>query len=184
MRHRARTAETTLLDRKRTIAIACADRDASCRGSAVSPREVRCGLFPVGLRRAARGPGPGESDLGLKALSLPQGFALLPTQREEDGPEPEPGAAPAFSGLPDLPADLASWAAKASHRAPIAYLQIVCWGGNCVRGAVVWEGGEVVLGPFPFEEDETAEAARSRCGNSSSVTERRSWRSLGRGYRS
>jgi hypothetical protein len=105
-------------------------------------------------------PGFGYAD----AWALRHGFALLPLSEELDAAvAAQTGRRdPRFPGLPSLSDGLAAWAEVLSHVAPIAYLEIECFGGDCERGTVVWESGRVVLGPFAFEDDETAEAARSR----------------------
>jgi hypothetical protein len=116
----------------------------------------------VGPKTAFDRPIPGFGRAS--AWALRHGFALLPlTEELDDAVAARTGRRdPRFPGLPSLSDGLAAWAEALSRVGPIAYLEIECFGGECERGAVVWETGRVVLGPFALEEDETAEAARSR----------------------
>jgi hypothetical protein len=57
---------------------------------------------------------------------------------------------------------IVAWAKSISVDGAVTYTEIECFGSDCKRAAIIWEGGAVVLGPFPFADDEEAEVRHAR----------------------
>lgn len=86
---------------------------------------------------------------GTRAVDLNAGFALVPLVPEAVAAL-SPGDERVISLLVDspLPERLTDFLRRASAIAPIAYVEAEFFGGVGQQGSVVWEGGEVVLGPL------------------------------------
>lgn len=90
--------------------------------------------------------------LSLAAQSLPHarvcrlqlGYGFLPVTSDV---APSVGPAADLPHVDRLTAPLASWAAEASRRCPIAYVQTDYFGGAGSQCAVVWAANAIVFGP-------------------------------------
>ena len=93
-----------------------------------------------------------------QVVLLRQGFAMIPLTEAVmsevgfGGPISTDMAVPGFY----LPKPIAAWAEGMSLDGAVAYLESSCHGGDCSRGAIVWDNGQIVLGPFPVEPDPRA----------------------------
>jgi hypothetical protein len=98
----------------------------------------------------------------VRVCSLTQGFALVPMLDDQDSSR----ARRVWGDPPDAITPFttfeSSWAEESSRLSALAFIQIECWGGDCERGAIVWENGAVVLGPFDVVEDVTTEEREAR----------------------
>jgi hypothetical protein len=81
---------------------------------------------------------------------LPQGFVLVPLTDEIHDSFPLSTTTP-YPQLYKLSPALAEWAQKLSHRGAIAYLEAEFFGGTGTHAAIVWNGGQVTLGPLHTE---------------------------------
>jgi hypothetical protein len=86
-------------------------------------------------------------------VELEQGFALVPMAAPlivelAAGGETWRDAQLADEREPRLPEPLERALAELSREGAVAYVEAVFWGGEGAQGSVVWERGEVVLGPL------------------------------------
>lgn len=86
---------------------------------------------------------------GTRAVDLKGGLALVPLVPEAVAAL-SPGDERLISLLVDnpLPVRLTDLLRRASAIGPVAYVEADFFGGVGQQGSVVWEGGEVVLGPL------------------------------------
>ena len=97
-----------------------------------------------------------------KVVTLQQGFGFLPLtdsfRQEVHAPEGEPRGKQYWSDedllreFHEITDKLTNLGGAASHLSPVAYIETEYFGGDGVQGAIVWNRGEVLLGPL-FSED-------------------------------
>src|SRR5262245_14863569 len=83
-------------------------------------------------------------------VPLPQGFVLVPLTDELHDSFPLSTTTP-YREFYKLSPALAEWAQTLSRREAIAYLEAEVFGGTGAHAAIVWDAGEVALGPLHTE---------------------------------
>jgi hypothetical protein len=88
----------------------------------------------------------------MKVIPLPQDFAMIPFTEElyeEIHGEPEIEYDPEEDeGFGKPTEQINQWMQRISVNSKVAYIEIDCWGGDCVHASTVWENKKIILGPL------------------------------------
>jgi hypothetical protein len=101
----------------------------------------------------------GASAAGSRVIALPQGLGLVPVTSAVRGRLGQGDVTPFGPPFWSLTGGVEALARRISQADAIAYLEADIFGGAGTQAAVLWRGGEVVLGPWVSDNDTPKAAA-------------------------